>query len=86
MPLAARLVLDGTDEDETIASRLDRELPEVWEMDSPDWDDSRAGRLTATDTEADRDLFAHDVGIDGGAAGAEEAAVHIIDDLADQLD
>jgi hypothetical protein len=80
MPFSARLLLDGEDEDETLDSRLDRELPEVWEMDSPTWDDTRAGRLTATDTEPDRDLFAYDVGIDGGAAGAEEAAVHIIDD------
>ncbi|MDX3076832.1 DUF5709 domain-containing protein [Streptomyces sp. NPDC088354] len=42
----------------------------------------RAGRLvapgTGTDEDPDSDLFAEDVGIDGGAAGAEEAAVHIV--------
>ncbi|MCU1685864.1 MAG: hypothetical protein JWQ81_6603 [Amycolatopsis sp.] len=44
--------------------------------------DRRAGRLVSSDegTSDDRDeeLFASDVGIDGGAASAEEAAVHIV--------
>jgi hypothetical protein len=40
--------------------------------------DARAGRLAAGDDESD--LFAEDVGIDGAAAGAEEAAVHIVED------
>ncbi|MFD8589299.1 DUF5709 domain-containing protein [Streptomyces sp. NPDC059637] len=42
----------------------------------------RAGRLVAPDegarTDTDAELFASDVGIDSGAAGAEEAAVHIV--------
>jgi hypothetical protein len=42
----------------------------------------RAGRLVAPDEGAhpdtDRELFASDVGIDGGAAAAEEAAVHVV--------
>jgi hypothetical protein len=50
-----------------------------------DGPDPRAGRLVAQDegTHADEepDLIAHDVGIDGGAAGAEEAAVHVVDDV-----
>lgn len=45
---------------------------------------ARAGRLVAPDLgfgpDADAELFADDVGIDGGAASAEEAAVHVIDD------
>ena len=45
---------------------------------------SRAGRLVAPDQgfgeDVDADLVADDVGIDGGAASAEEAAVHVIDD------
>ncbi|WP_069174059.1 DUF5709 domain-containing protein [Streptomyces griseus] len=43
--------------------------------------DVRAGRLTASD-DAGRhtDVFAEDVGVDGGAASAEEAAVHIADE------
>ncbi|MDX3455843.1 DUF5709 domain-containing protein [Streptomyces sp. ME02-8801-2C] len=44
----------------------------------------RAGRLVATDEGAhedtEKELFAHDVGIDGGAASAEEAAVHLVPD------
>jgi hypothetical protein len=43
----------------------------------------RAGRLTPTDDPAPRrpsDTVARDVGIDGGAASAEEAAMHITDD------
>jgi Family of unknown function (DUF5709) len=44
----------------------------------------RAGRLVAPDwgfgEDAEAELVAEDVGISGGAASAEEAAVHIIDD------
>lgn len=44
--------------------------------------DARAGRLTAADDATGRntDVFAEDVGIDGGAASAEEAAVHVADE------
>jgi Family of unknown function (DUF5709) len=46
--------------------------------------DPRAGRLVAEDEgahpDAEADLVARDVGIDGGAASAEEAAVHVVDD------
>ncbi|WP_329129485.1 DUF5709 domain-containing protein [Streptomyces sp. NBC_01476] len=63
--------------------------------DSPDSDgelidgevgDVRAGRLTAWDSEdtglgrTEADYWARDIGIDGGAASAEEAAVHIVPD------
>jgi len=44
----------------------------------------RAGRLVAPDMgfgeDAEAELVAEDVGISGGAASAEEAAMHIIDD------
>ncbi|MCF6377079.1 DUF5709 domain-containing protein [Nocardioides KLBMP 9356] len=47
-------------------------------------DGDRAGRLVAEDegvrTDTEKDLVAQDVGIDGAAAGAEEAAVHVVDD------
>ncbi|MGO8957969.1 MAG: DUF5709 domain-containing protein [Streptosporangiaceae bacterium] len=45
--------------------------------------DARAGRLTTEDTGDfldDDDLIAHDAGIDGGGATAEEAAIHVIGD------
>ncbi|MFC6286431.1 DUF5709 domain-containing protein [Nocardioides sp. GCM10027113] len=44
--------------------------------------DDRAGRLVAPDEgahpDAEKDLVAEDVGVDGAAAGAEEAAVHVV--------
>jgi hypothetical protein len=47
--------------------------------------DERSGRLVAPDEGAhpdrETDLVAEDVGIDGGAASAEEAAVHIVEDV-----
>ncbi|MEY8014729.1 DUF5709 domain-containing protein [Mycobacterium servetii] len=45
---------------------------------------ARAGRLVAPDhgfgEDTESDMVAEDVGISGGAASAEEAAMHIIDD------
>ncbi|WP_345422882.1 DUF5709 domain-containing protein [Pseudonocardia xishanensis] len=61
---------------ETLDERLSRELPE----ESGPVDDDRTGRLAAAETGADGsatdDADARDVGVDGGAAAAEEAAVH----------
>jgi Family of unknown function (DUF5709) len=49
-----------------------------------DGPDPRAGRLVAPDEGAhpssEADLIAQDTGIDGAAATAEEAAVHVVDD------
>ncbi|GAA1189884.1 DUF5709 domain-containing protein [Streptomyces hebeiensis] len=46
--------------------------------------DGRAGRLVAPDEgaheDAEKDMIAEDVGIDGAAASAEEAAVHRVPD------
>ena len=46
--------------------------------------DKRAGRLVAPDEglgeDTESDLVGEDVGVDGAAASAEEAAVHIIDE------
>lgn len=48
----------------------------------PEAGDERAGRLVAPDEGAhpdtDKEVFASDVGIDAGAAGSEEAAMHIV--------
>lgn len=50
----------------------------------PEAGEERAGRLVAPDEGAHPDEtkeeIAEDVGIDGGAAGAEEAAVHVVDE------
>ena len=74
---------------------LDDDLPEDRDDDDEadeyldgllldDGPDPRAGRLVAEDEGAhpddEADLVARDVGIDGGAASAEEAAVHVVED------
>ncbi|WP_372477887.1 DUF5709 domain-containing protein [Streptomyces barringtoniae] len=44
----------------------------------------RAGRLVAPDEgvhpDTSKEEVARDVGVDGGAAGAEEAAVHVVEE------
>ena len=63
---------------------------DVTRLERDDDPDPRAGRLAATEADVygedddvpaiqDGELLASDTGIDGGAATAEEAAVHIID-------
>jgi hypothetical protein len=66
---------------ESMDDRLAREVPD----DQPA-DPERAGRITVADQgaalETPDDMTGVDVGIDGGAASAEEAAVHLSDDPA----
>lgn len=68
----------------TISEALAEEEPEVWDdPESAAPTDERAGRLVDDPEAADgreNDVFAVDEGIDGGAASAEEAAVHIRED------
>ena len=64
---------------EALGDRLARELPDVFAVDDQ-VGVARAGRLVE-DPDADEVypyLFASDVGLDGAAASAEEAAVHIV--------
>ncbi|MFJ2418692.1 DUF5709 domain-containing protein [Streptomyces brevispora] len=79
---------------EALEGRLARELPEITDTpgdgvgDMPDgdgepWDDEvgtvRAGRLTRELDRNDPDTMAgEDVGVDGAAASAEEAAMHVV--------
>ncbi|MFI5696691.1 DUF5709 domain-containing protein [Kribbella sp. NPDC051586] len=76
---------------ETLDQRLTQEVPDSdpyaedgEEVGGPEVGVRRSGRLVATDEgsrgDDDDELFAEDVGIDGAAAGAEEAAVHVVDD------
>lgn len=71
---------------ETLDQRVAQEEPEVWEDASPadpSRQPDRAGRLTEDDDAVEaggNDQFAVDAGVDGGAASAEEAAVHVIDE------
>lgn len=67
---------------ETLEQRLAEEEPEIWETDGPPSgrEMDRAGRLVEDDdTWRGQDLYAMDAGVAGGAASAEEAAMHIVD-------
>jgi uncharacterized protein DUF5709 len=87
----------GMWEGETMDQRLAQEQPDTTSLSGAESD--RAGRLAADDYAPDSwsatSLDAVDVGISGGAATAEEAAVHVLpaeemgeapDNLADELD
>ena len=76
---------------ETLDQRIAQEVPDVdpyaedgEDVGGPEVGTARSGRLVASDEGAhsddDSELYAEDVGIDGAAAGAEEAAVHIVDE------
>ncbi len=79
---------------ETLEQRIAQEAPEPVPDDTP-WNpdpseprevgSQRAGRLVDANDgypgeDAESESVGHDVGLSGGAASAEEAAMHIIDD------
>lgn len=81
------------DEGATLDERLRSEEPEVGAddadrtgefVDDAEVGRARAGRLTDAPTEngqdIEADLVGQDVGFAGGAASAEEAAVHVVDE------
>jgi hypothetical protein len=78
---------------ETLDQRIAQEEPEPdpYELAATETENvagevgnERAGRLVDTDRgiglDEEKDLIGEDVGIDGAAATAEEAAVHVVDD------
>jgi hypothetical protein len=82
-------------DNETLDELLSEEEPDpAMQLDDPDEPDEqsgndevgdlRAGRLVAPDEgfgeDTEKDLIGSEVGIDGAAASAEEAAVHVIAD------
>ncbi|MGH3457965.1 DUF5709 domain-containing protein [Aeromicrobium sp.] len=81
-----------TEQGETLDQRLEQELPDAdpnadEEAQAPVDDevgDARSGRLVdpdeGTGLDVEKDLVGDDVGIDGAAASAEEAAVHVVPD------
>ena len=77
--LEQRLAQEDTESDPYDAADADDE-----ELDDGEVGDQRAGRLVDLDEglgeDTEKDLVADDVGIDGAAASAEEAAVHIVPD------
>jgi Family of unknown function (DUF5709) len=72
------LTVAGGLEGESLDERLAREVPEEVPVDV-----DRAGRLADPEQDGAMErtdaMEGQDVGIDGGAASAEEAAVHIVD-------
>jgi hypothetical protein len=80
-----RITAAELSEPETLDERLARERPDV--LQSPqeisDIDATRAGRIApaevAPDGEPSNSIEAIDVGIDGGAASAEEAAMRVVE-------
>ena len=73
-----QVTVEGQREGETLDERLAAEVPEDVPVDV-----DRAGRLADPGSEGalerSDDMVGDDVGIDGGAASAEEAAVHVVD-------
>jgi len=72
-------------EGESLDQKLAEEEPDVTESDLDAADEEpRAGRLLSPDSGAiedtEKDEIASDVGRDGEASSAEEAAVHIVDE------
>jgi Family of unknown function (DUF5709) len=72
------LTVAGQRDGETLDDRLAREVPEEVPVDA-----DRAGRLADPEQfglmERGDAIEGQDVGVDGGAASAEEAAVHVVD-------
>jgi hypothetical protein len=85
---------------ETIDQRLGQEEPDADpyaetsdddlddDLDNGEVGDVRAGRLVDPDQgvgeDEEKDLVGDDVGIDGAAASAEEAAMHIVEDFREE--
>ncbi len=69
-------------------AETDDALIDVDAVDDGEVGDARAGRLVAPDQglgeDTEKDLVGEDVGIDGAAASAEEAAVHIVEDYREE--
>jgi hypothetical protein len=76
---------------ETLDQRIAQEEPDVdpyaedgEDVGGPEVGTRRSGRLVAPDegahSDSESDLVAEDVGFDGAAASAEEAAIHVVDD------
>ena len=77
---------DDDDEEDSGAASADEDAADE-DIDGlllDDGPDPRAGRLVADDegahADTEEDLVASDVGIDGGAATAEEAAMHVVEE------
>ncbi len=81
-PLDARLARELPDGEDWDGDGLGDASDTDGELLDDEVGDVRAGRLVATGGtfDDDEELYALDAGIDGGAASAEEAAVHVVSD------
>lgn len=79
---------------ETLDMRVKQEQPDKAPEDDEEWNPNdeprevgkeRAGRLMAVQGLGRSDTLGVDVGLSGGAASAEEAAMHIISDDEDEI-
>lgn len=85
-PLEERLAAEEPEPDPiaeaAAAEAEDDGLPHEADESGDEVGDARSGRLVAPDAgrgeDTEKDLVAEDVGIDGAAASAEEAAMHIV--------
>ena len=81
--LDQRLAQEVPEPDPYVEAEREAADPDSGEVDS-EVGDQRAGRLVDEDQglgpDEEKDLVADDVGIDGAAASAEEAAVHIVEE------
>lgn len=71
--------------EEELQAEDDPDLPAEDFLDDGEVGDERAGRLVDADggypgEDEEPDLVGEDVGVDGAAASAEEAAVHVVED------
>lgn len=82
---------DEAQQGETLDQRMAQEEPDAdpyaepqENVGGPEVGTDRSGRLVAPDQgsgeDREKDLVADDIGIDGAAASAEEAAVHVVED------
>jgi hypothetical protein len=82
--LDARLAREVPDEDDDEGDGLGDSSDTEGELYDDEVGETRAGRLVASDEggglDEDDELYATDVGVDGAAASAEEAAVHVVTD------
>lgn len=74
------VLLDKDEQERSDEAQRETEFPQRGEVGR-----ARAGRLVAPDLgfgeDTEAELVAEDVGVSGGAASAEEAAVHIIEEI-----
>jgi Family of unknown function (DUF5709) len=78
---------DVSDQEEDEAESAEED-GQGWSLEDGSLPDPRAGRLVADDEGShatmEPEYLAYDVGVDGGAASAEEAAVHVVEEEDDE--